>query len=117
MAKIIRLDKVLRALEKLERVSRQENTGNVIVGYSASYAIYVHENLKSVHKVGQAKFLEEPARTMKTELAQQIVNDVKRGVKLINALLRAGLKLQRASQQLVPVDTGNLKNSAYTAKE
>ena len=43
-------------------------TGNgfetiVTVGYTASYAIYVHENLNSFHAIGQAKFLEEPIRT------------------------------------------------------
>jgi len=33
------------------------------------------------------------------------------------ALKRAGLKLQRASQGLVPVDLGNLKASAFTRAE
>lgn len=32
-------------------------------------------------------------------------------------LTRAGLWLQRASQQIVPVDTGNLKASAFTRSE
>jgi len=29
---------LLRALEKLERESQRKNNGNVVVGYSASYA-------------------------------------------------------------------------------
>lgn len=34
-----------------------------------------------------------------------------------NGLKKAGTKLQRASMLLVPVDTGNLKASAYTRAE
>ena len=34
------------------------------VGYTAGYAVHVHEDLASLHKPGkQAKFLEEPLRT------------------------------------------------------
>ena len=32
-------------------------------------------------------------------------------------LVKAGLFLQRASQELVPIDTGALRNSAFTRKE
>lgn len=34
---------------------------------------------------------------------------------MTKALLTAGLKLQRESQRLVPVNTGNLKASAFTS--
>lgn len=40
-----------------------------------------------------------------------VANGVERGV------VKAGLALQRASQKVVPVDTGNLKGSAFTKKE
>ncbi len=36
---------------------------------------------------------------------------------LEEALLKSGLFLQRESQKLVPVDTGALKNSAFTRVE
>lgn len=91
---------------------------DVVVGYTASYAIYVHENLEARHKPGkQAKFLEEPARTLQPVMIQIVVRAMKRGVGLLAALLLAGLRLQRASQKIVPVDTGNLKNSAFTRIE
>jgi len=32
-------------------------------------------------------------------------------------LLEAGLQVQRVAQERTPVDTGNLKNSAFTRKE
>ncbi len=66
---------------------------------------------------GQAKFLEQPARELKREFSKIIVTACSRGAKLEQALLMAGLRLQRESQQLVPVDTGNLKASAFTRKE
>jgi len=137
---IRRLDKVLRALEKLERESKRKNNGNVIVGFNASYALYVHENVemkwrglprKGKHADGtrkkgdywdppgrgQSKFLEQPARTMRKELSAIIANAVANGADLTKALLVAGLRLQREAQKLCPVDTGNLKASAFTEKE
>jgi len=42
---------------------------DVIVGYVADYAVYVHENLQAKHKPGkQAKYLEQPAREKKNEI-------------------------------------------------
>jgi hypothetical protein len=123
---------LLRALEKLERESRRKNNGDVIVGYAASYALFVHENLDAAHgeefnkKHGrgrgpnqQAKFLETPFRTMKNSgiLMSTITTAVKNGVPLPKALKIAGLDVQRASQLIVPVDTGNLKGSAFTEME
>lgn len=138
--KIENLDKVLRALEKLERESKRENNGNVIVGFNASYALPVHENIemkwrglprKGKHADGtrkkgdywdppgrgQSKFLEQPARTMRKELSTIIATTVRNGASLVKALLVAGLRLQREAQKLCPVDTGNLKASAFTEKE
>ena len=40
-----------------------------------------------------------------------------RGHVLAQALLAAGLRLQRESQMLVPIDTGNLRASAFTRLE
>lgn len=45
-------------------------------GAAASYAVYVHENLEAHHPVGQAKFLEEPAKrramTMNRRIAERL---------------------------------------------
>ena len=170
ISKIKNVKSLLRKLEKLERVAHRRNTGNVAVGYNASYALYVHENvemrwkglprgagfdqqdgivyapksvmesgkigrkrkrvekekkLKPRHKGnywgpqgrGQAKFLEQPARELRGEMQRIIYRVCARGAGLIQALLMAGMFLQRESQKLVPVDTGNLKGSAFTEKE
>ena len=65
--------------------TRADGTGwdtKVTVGYTASYAVFVHENLDNKHKKGkQAKFLEEPARAMHPQLQQMIRDEVQKGLK------------------------------------
>ena len=91
---------------------------SVAVGYTAKYAVYVHEDLEANHpNGGQAKYLEQPAREKHEILANIVATAVKRGVSLVKALYLAGLRLQRESQELVPVDTGNLRGSAFTVIE
>jgi hypothetical protein len=117
MAIVENLANVLNAIRSLPEKYRQGKRPNVVVGYTAAYAVYVHENLEAHHDNGQAKFLEQPARTMTRELTERIRADVKAGVSLQESLLAAGLLLQRESQKLVPVDTGNLRASAFTRIE
>lgn len=90
----------------------------VKVGYTAQYAVYVHENLEANHpNGGQAKFLEQPARELQPTLKAIIASNLKKGMKLEQAIYIAGLYLQGESQKLVPVATGNLKGSAFTRLE
>ncbi len=91
--------------------------GAVIVGYTQAYAVYVHENLEANHPVGQAKFLEQPARMLRRELANIVTAAMRKKATLIQSLLLAGLRLQRASQMICPVDTSALRNSAFTRVE
>jgi Bacteriophage HK97-gp10, putative tail-component len=50
-------------------------------GPAAGYAVYVHEDLTKNHPVGQAKFLEEPAKRrasgMNERVAQRIAQSVR----------------------------------------
>lgn len=129
-------DRVAATLNRLARKYGDNSKVSVIVGYTAAYAVHVHENIEMKWKglprrpnpphkgnywdpagKGQAKYLEQPARELKKEFSRIIVTACSRGAKLEQALLMAGLRLQRESQQLVPVDTGNLKASAFTRKE
>lgn len=131
----------------------------VAVGYTASYALYVHENTEmklkglprgqgfgrdsesgavvvppALLKTGKAggknrgfywdpqgkaqpKFLETPLREKRDLLARIVVTALGQGKTMAQALLLAGLRLQRESMMLVPVDTGNLKASAFTRLE
>jgi hypothetical protein len=66
---------------------------------------------------GQSKFLEQPAREKRDKIASTVRKAFAGGASLAHALLEGGLFLQRESQKLVPVDTGNLKGSAFTEIE
>ena len=87
---------------------------DVAVGYTANYSLSVHENLEAYHSNGQAKFLEQPARQLSKEIARIIKDLLGKRKSIEVALMTAGLFLQKQSQLLVPVRTGNLKNSAFT---
>lgn len=115
MAQITKVEAVIAALRKKALLATGSSA--VRVGYTQSYAIYVHENLASFHPVGQAKYLEQPMRQLKNEFPKIIKQAMSRGASLAQGLLLAGMRLQRESQQLVPVDTGVLKGSAFTRLE
>lgn len=89
----------------------------VAVGFTAAYAMYVHENLEAHHPVGQAKFLEQPARALRDEFRRIIREALAARKPLAQALTLAGLRLQREAQLLCPVDTGSLRGSAFTRLE
>ena len=102
-------------LRNMEQLSRDTHDVEVIVGYTAAYAVYVHEDMNASHpRGGQAKFLEQPARELSKALGAVVVNIVKKGGTLLQGLYAAGLRLQAESQKLVPVDTGTLRASAFT---
>lgn len=101
---------------KLNKRARGAKGGSVIVGYTANYAIYVHENVGAhFQRPGaQAKFLEEPLRKNKKKYVRIVSDTVEKGGTFRQGLLLGGLALQRDSQKICPVDTGNLRASAFT---
>lgn len=117
MSDILGIKELMTQFKKLLIKSKLKDDVAVIVGYTANYALFVHENLEARHPVGQAKFLEQPARQNAKEYAAIIKTGYRRTGTLLPGLLLAGLRLQRDSQKLVPIDTGNLKGSAFTRKE
>lgn len=158
MAEILKLRKLVESLRSRAARALQDSKVIVAVGYTAAYALYVHERVemkwkglprgagfKREGKVvivptrvlktgkvggggkgfywdppgrGQAKFLEQPARELSTTILPDIVKRALEKKKtLAQGLLLAGLRLQRESMLLVPVDTGNLKASAFTRLE
>lgn len=117
MAEIQKMDSLLKKLQEMEAKSRTDNNGAVIVGFTQNYALYVHENLEAHHPVGQAKFLEQPFRELLTQIPVILKKTAQAGKTLLQGLLIAGLRLQREAQKRCPVDTGALKNSAFTRIE
>lgn len=122
MANVLEIKNVRQLIAKLQqRIARaRSGSGSVVVGYTQEYAVYVHENLSAWHAPPtRAKYLEEPARLLyNMGIFTQIVRTaVRAGRTLLQGLLLAGLRLQRESQKIVPVDTAALKNSAFTRVE
>lgn len=103
--------KVLAKLEALSLAGRKRS--KVTVGYAANYAVYVHEDLARFHPNGQAKYLEQPTRQYAKDMADIVTVTLKNKEKLSTALERAGQYLLMQSQLLVPVLTGNLRDSGY----
>lgn len=87
---------------------------NLQVGFSAPYAVYVHENLQAQHKPPtRAKFLEEPARRFRGQMGKEVLFALRAKKSLESGLLAAGNLLLAESQKIVPVDTGVLKASGF----
>jgi hypothetical protein len=117
MANLQDVDRLRQKLRGLEKRYSDEPKPTVVVGYVANYAVFVHER-QAKHAPGkQWKFLEQPARELQSTIGEIVATTVAKGGKVIQGLLLAGLRLQRESQQLVPIDTGNLRGSAFTCKE
>lgn len=127
MADVDGITKIKDAIERLKKKYADDDKPYTVVGYTANYALYVHENLEARHEPGkQPKFLEQPARENKDALVEIVKKAMKGGATLQEALNVAGLRLQRESQLIVPVSgwdpvispqgpgMGNLKQSAFT---
>ncbi len=114
MAKVEGIKELYKTIDRM--VDKHTGPKSVSVGYTVAYAMPVHENMTAYHKRGQAKFLEQPARTFRKVMQEIIIKGLKRGLLMIDCLVLAGLRLQRESQKLVPIDTGALRNSAFTRK-
>lgn len=117
MANVTGADKVQAIIRKAREKAGSGPPPEVVVGYTQNYGIYVHENLQAAHRPPtQAKFLEQPARELGANgtFTRIIQAAMAKGATLEQALLLAGLRLQRESQKLCPVDTGALRGSAFT---
>jgi cell division protein ZapA (FtsZ GTPase activity inhibitor) len=104
-------------LEKLRQYCRDNKADNIIVvvGYSQSYALEVHERTDVKRRVGQPKFLETAARSLESTIREMLRRAGQE--KLAETLLRGGLLIQRESQKITPVDTSALRASAFTTTE
>ncbi len=130
----------IRGLESLKSKmlalsSRLRGEKSVITGFTAAYALYVHENMEmklagqprpkgrgfywDPQGISGPKFLEGPARELSNsgELSRIFTAIVKAGRTITQGLLACGFRIQREAQKRVPVDTGNLKASAFTRAE
>lgn len=117
MAKVVGVQRVVDTLR------RKMDRGNpvkfsVVVGYSAEHAIYVHENLQAYHKQGQAKYLEAAFRMYETQMISIAAYSMRsKGKTFAEAQMEAGEFVLEKSKELVPVDTGELRDSGFVRLE
>ena len=111
-------NKLLANLNRRERKALAASKASARVGYTANYAVHVHEIDKNYRNGKKWKYLERPTRDLLNsgELAGIIATSYRGGARLEQALYLAALRIQRESQLLAPLDTGNLKGSAFTRK-
>jgi len=117
--RLIGVDKLNAKLKLLAKRAAAEDTKDVYVGYTKNYAIFVHEThpTEAMHNPGQYwKFLETPHRLLANsgEIFRIVAATYKATGSVLKGLIIAGKRIQRESQLIVPVDTGDLKGSAYT---
>ena len=134
MARIEGLKKLVAALRDRAAKAMKDDHASVMVGFSAKYAIFVHENtqpktlgLNVPRRSGLGvywgpahygpKFLERPARELAPTLGKIAGAVKKKGGTLAQGLVAAGMRLERDSKENVPVEYGNLRASGFTELE
>ena len=124
--------KLLEKLKALQAKADRDASASVAVGYSAKYALYVHEN-KEMKLAGKPRpsglgtywgpagagpnYLVGPARELSKVIAEIVRTSYAKGVELLQCLFLGGSRLQRESQKRVPVEYSNLRGSGFTEKE
>jgi hypothetical protein len=111
--RVYNLDRVLKEFRKRRAKAGLDGLSQVTVGYKAPYALAVHERTDVYHPIGQAKFLEQPIRTEEKPMAEIIRKRLQARERLKTAQLEAAKHLMKVSLQLVPVDTGALRDSWF----
>jgi hypothetical protein len=117
MAELLGAAAVVAQLQSRMRQAVKDFAATAAVGYSAPYALFVHEDMEKKHAEGQAKFLTQPAKAHARELGLMVRMDLQAGKPLGQALLRMARQLMDYSVKLVPVATGALKASAFVRLE
>lgn len=108
---------VIKKTGKLGKTKISWNQAAIDMGYGNPDHFLYAGKAKTRGENQQAKFLEQPARENQDVYAGIIATALKQGKTMAQALLLAGLRLQRDSQAIVPVDTGMLRASAFTRLE
>lgn len=102
------LDKELDSLKREGEIS-------YTTGFTQNYAVYVHEMEDLNHEVGEAKFLEKAVARTAAEVGRIVTNAVLQGSSFKQGLYMGALRIQREAMLRVPIDTGALRASAFTA--
>lgn len=111
------VENVSRLMDKFRMLAAKRKGARVVVGYAAPYAVFVHEDLEAHHTNGQAKFLEQPLREYRSVMQRSIRERLKAKEPLDTVLQEVGEIILSVSQPLVPVATGELRDSGFVEVE
>lgn len=111
------IERLARKLKKMKSAYGLDKQPVARVFYTAPHSVMIHEDFPTSRRptqfqVGGPKFLETPLRTKRGEMSKIIYETLKRRSLLSEALLKAARFLRLESQKVVPVDTGELRDSA-----
>lgn len=120
--KIEGLEKLQKALVKQGARAIFFHTSSGVVGYGTKYGIYVHEDMQKPPKTGNRKFLTGAEKLIRPHYLKEIAAFLKKipkdaplDAKPIFEAMCNYIKI--TSQQLVPVQTGKLRDSAFSRAE
>lgn len=104
--------RIAQGLKKLKENAKRETPIAFGITFTAPYAMRIHEDLEMEHANGQAKFLEQPLRENATIFKKLIRQKMQQGRTFRQAMLEvAEWFLEMKVKPLVPVDTGELRDS------
>lgn len=126
----VKIKGVTELVAKLTRMgnrSRAETKMSVNVGFTAPYALPVHEKVEMKWQGlprrsgigvywgphGKAKFLEDPARDNQAAIAARIAQVTRNTHSVARGLYSGGVLLRQLSLEQVPVEYGVLRDSVY----
>lgn len=102
------------ATQLLDLAKIHAPTVTATIGYTAPYAVYVHEDLTKNHPVGEAKWLENAIHANQQNVIDMIYTKLTAGQTMTQACEETGWWLLQLANTMCPVDTGRLKASAYS---
>ncbi len=86
---------------------------NVTVGFSAAHATLVHEDLSRSYRNGEAKYLEKAIRYNAANIDSLVEMELRNGKTMSQAMYKAGEFVLADAKGIVPVDTGELRDSGF----
>lgn len=98
-------------LKRIREQQKRQRKSTFAITYTAPHAAKIHEDMEMPHTNGQAKFLEIPLRLHGKKITRMVKELMKQGKTLRKALLEVAYWLLEESKKLVPVDTGELRDS------
>ncbi len=86
---------------------------NVTVGFTAAHATLVHEDLSRTYRNGEAKFLQKAINLNIADVDTIVEAELKAGKTMKQAMYKSGEFVLSDAQAIVPVDTGELRDSGF----